>query len=139
MLTLGSLVTDCGLELATGQAAAGRRIRWVHMSELTDPTPWLSGGELLLTTGISLKAPDDQRDFVARLDDHGVAGLGFGTGLGHDELPGPVLAEATERGLPVFEVPYEQPFIAITERAFSRLVNEQHDVLERGTRVHERL
>ena len=31
------------------------------------------------------------------------------------------------------------PFIAITERAFRRLVNEQYDVLERGTRVHERL
>ena len=31
------------------------------------------------------------------------------------------------------------PFIAITERAFSRLVNEQYDVLQRGIAVHERL
>ncbi len=31
------------------------------------------------------------------------------------------------------------PFIAITERAFARLVNEQYAVLERGAQVHERL
>ena len=29
-------------------------VRWVHISELADPTPWLSGGELLLTTGMQL-------------------------------------------------------------------------------------
>ena len=31
------------------------------------------------------------------------------------------------------------PFIAITERASARLVNEQYEVLERGVQVHERL
>ena len=31
------------------------------------------------------------------------------------------------------------PFIAITERAAARLVNEQFGVLERGVQVHERL
>ena len=39
----------------------------------------------------------------------------------------------------MFEVPYETPFIAITEAAFSRLVNEQYDVLSRGIAVNERL
>ena len=42
-------------------------------------------------------------------------------------------------GLPLFEVPYEMPFIAITERAAAHLVNEQFDALERGAQVHERL
>ena len=45
----------------------------------------------------------------------------------------------SERGFPLFEVPYEMPFIAITERAFARLVNEQYEVLQRGIPVHERL
>ena len=31
------------------------------------------------------------------------------------------------------------PFIAITERAFAKLVNEQYGVLERGVEVQERL
>src|SRR3954471_23174072 len=139
MLTVGSLVSDCGLELIAGEEGSERPIRWVHISELEDPTPWLSGGELLLTTGIQLSSPARQRRFCDRLADRDVAGLGLGTGFEHKHVPKALVDEASERGLPLFEVPYEMPFIAITERAFARLVNEQYAVLERGARVHEKL
>ena len=33
---------------------------------------------------------------------------------------------------PLFEVPYELPFIAITERAFAQLVNERYEMLQRN-------
>ena len=36
-------------------------------------------------------------------------------------------------------MPYELPFIALTERAFATLVNEQYDVLQRGIAIHKRL
>ena len=139
MLTVERLIQDSGLELAAGAAAAERPIRWVHISELEDPTQWLSGGELLLTTGIQLSGAARQRQFVARLADHDLAGLGLGTGFEHKRLPKALVEEAERRDLPLFEVPYEMPFIAITERAFTLLVNEQYAVLERGARVHERL
>ena len=139
MLTVGSLTADCGLKLAAGESRADEPIRWVHISELADPTPWLSGGELLLTTGIQLPDADSQERLVDLLAEGGAAGLGFGTGFDHSGLPEALTEAARRRGLPLFEVPYEMPFIAITERAFRRLVNEQYDVLERGTRVHERL
>jgi purine catabolism regulator len=64
MLTVGTLVADCGLELAAGEAAAGNPVRWVHSSEHEDPTPWLSGGELLLTTGYNLPTAAKQRRYV---------------------------------------------------------------------------
>ncbi|UJA21361.1 PucR family transcriptional regulator [Thermoleophilia bacterium SCSIO 60948] len=139
MLSVESLVADCGLELVAGEAGAGRAIRWVHASELEDPTRFLSGGELLLTTGISLTDPAAQRAFVARLDEHGASGLGFATEIVHPSVPEAILSEASERGLPVFEVPYEKPFIEITEKAFARIVNEQHEALERASSVNARL
>src|SRR5581483_6471079 len=140
MLTVESLTSELGLEIAAGaEAAAEREIRWVHITELLDPTPWLSGGELLLTTGIPLENADRQRKFIRQLSEAGVAGLGLGTGFDHAKIPKALLAEADARGFPVFEVPYETPFIAITEAAFSRLVNEQYDVLSRGIAVNERL
>jgi purine catabolism regulator len=139
MLTVGNLLADCGLELVAGTDAEQRRIRWVHITELEDPTQWLSGGELLLTTGIQLSGAARQRRFVALLADHDVAGLGLGTGFGHKRMPKALIDEADKRGMPLFEVPYEMPFIAITEQAFTLLVNEQYAVLERGTQVHERL
>ena len=140
MLTVESLTSELGLKVAAGgDAAAEREIRWVHITELLDPTPWLSGGELLLTTGIRLENAEKQRKFIRKLTDAGVAGLGLGTGFDHDKLPKAMVAEAESVGFPFFEVPYETPFIAITEAAFSRLVNEQYDVLSRGIAVNERL
>ena len=45
----------------------------------------------------------------------------------------------SERGFPLFEIPYEVPFIAVTEKAFTRLVNEQYAVLQRSIAAQERL
>jgi purine catabolism regulator len=139
MLTVRGLVAEMGLELATGEGGADVPVRWVHISELPDPTPWLSGGELLLTTGIQLAGEERQREFVRLLAGRHLAGLGFGTGFDHDELPEAIVDEARRLDFPVFEVPYELPFIALTEKAFTRLVNEQYEVLQRGIAIHKRL
>src|SRR6476659_3011178 len=139
MLTVQGLVEEMGLDLVAGQDGAGAPIRWVHASELPDPTPWLSGGELILTTGMQLDTPEAQRKLVDRLASDHVAGLGFGTGFDHETIPEALLEEAREQSFPVFEVPYALPFIAITEKAFTALVNEQYEVLQRSIAVHRRL
>ncbi|HYB22796.1 MAG TPA: PucR family transcriptional regulator ligand-binding domain-containing protein, partial [Solirubrobacteraceae bacterium] len=86
-LTVASLIDELGLTLVSGQESAQTHVRWVHSSELADPTPWLKGGELLLTTGMQLNGPKAQRELVERLADHKIAGLGFGTGFAHRRLP----------------------------------------------------
>ncbi len=139
MLTVSELLNGLDVRLHCGESALELPVRWVHISELLDPTPWLSGGELLLSTGMLLKTPEEQREFAIRLADHQLAGLGFGTGFSHPEIPAALLEAAAERDFPVFEVPYEVPFIAVTEAAFSKLVNEQYAVLRRAIAAHERL
>src|SRR6266536_223897 len=54
MLRIHDIVDTPGLGvvLAAGADGLQNRVRWVHVSELRDPTPWLEGGELLLTTGL---------------------------------------------------------------------------------------
>ena len=131
-LTLESLIAELGLELASGEDAARAHVRWVHSTELIDPTPWLKGGELLLTTGMQLSGPKLQRELIDRLADHDIAGLGFGTGFTHKRLPAALVKAAQRRSFPLFEIPYELPFIAITERAFAQLVNERYEMLERS-------
>src|SRR5205823_11033038 len=92
-----------------------------------------------LTTGMQLDGARRQREFLTRLADHQLAGLGFGTGFMHEVVPAPLLEVAADRGFPVFEVPYELPFIAVTEAAFTKLVNEQYAVLRRALAAQERL
>ncbi len=131
-LSVKSLIAELGLELASGHESADGHVRWVHSSELHDPTPWLRGGELLLTTGMQLDGPKVQRELIERLADHDIAGLGFGTGFAHKRVPAALLTAARKRSFPVFEVPYELPFIAITERVFAQLVNERYEMLQRS-------
>ena len=110
-----------------------RPVRWVHSSELEDPTAWLKGGELILTTGMGVgRTAAKQRAYVRRLVQAGVAGLGFGLGFGHDTTPKALVAEARKLGFPVFEVPFPVPFIAITEAVFTRVAAEQFDTLQRA-------
>jgi purine catabolism regulator len=105
----------------------------VHVSELEDPTPWLKGGELLLTTGMGVeKSAAGQRAYLDRLTGAGLAGLGFGTGFSFRSVPRALIAAADRASFPIFEVPYPVPFIAITEAVFTRLVAEQYDLLSRS-------
>src|SRR2546426_3707200 len=139
MLTVHGLLEETGLSLIAGERSAETPIRWVHISELLDPTPWLSGGELLLTTGIQLRTEDEEREYMRRLVGHQLAGLGFGTGLAHEAVPQAIVGEAALLEFPLFEVPYAMPFIAITEKAFGRLVNEQYALLQRSIAFQGRL
>src|SRR5215210_3161639 len=139
MLALGDLIRDLDVRLLAGEAGLENAVRWVHISELEDPTPWLSGGELLLTTGMGLEDPEAQRAYVRRLAGHGLAGLGLGIGFAHDQVPDALRETAAELGFPLLEVPYDLPFIAVTEKAASHLVNEHYAVLQRALSAHERL
>ncbi len=139
MLTVREVLGDLDVQVLAGEANLDVPVRWVHISELADPTPWLSGGELLLTTGLALDTAERQREFIATLADHGLAGVGLGTGFTHDTVPPALVEAARERGFPLFEVPYELPFIALTEQAFTRLVNEQYALLQRSIAAQERL
>ncbi len=132
MLTVEGLVAELGLTLLSGQESARGQVRWVHSTELTDPTPWLRGGELLLTTGLQLQSAKAQRELIARLASHEIGGLGFGTGFAHKRLPPALADEARKRDFPLFEVPYELPFIAITERVFAQLLDERYEMLQRS-------
>jgi purine catabolism regulator len=121
------------LKIVGGQEGRDRTVRWVHVSELEDPTPWLRGGELLLTTGMGLgKSPVRQRAYMDRLAGARLSGLGFGVGFTYSKVPKAVRDAADRLRFPVFEVPYPVPFIAITEAVFTRLGAEQVDVLQRS-------
>jgi purine catabolism regulator len=139
MLTVRELMRDLDVKVLAGEANLDAPVRWVHISELADPTPWLSGGELLLTTGMALETAKQQRAFVYALADHGLAGLGLGVGFRHETMPKALVDAAEERDFPLVEVPYATPFIAVTEKAFTRLVNEQYAILQRSIAAQERL
>ena len=142
MITVQDILEIPGLNLRllAGHKAASNPVRWVHIAEMSDPTRWLKGGELLLTTGLALVGKDDEQvELIERLIDHNLSGLGFGVGFGFKTVPEAMVEIAERHDFPLFEVPYNVPFIALTEAVASKIVNEQYSLLQRSLAVHEKL
>jgi len=138
-LTVRDLVStpDLGLRLLTDGLDVDQPITWVHVSELIDPTPFLSGGELLLTTGITLggRVADgggaELDDYVRRLVAAAVVGLGFGTGLSHVQVSAELIEAALRQGLPLIDVPRRTPFIAIGRAVSGALAADEYAAVAR--------
>ncbi|GII89786.1 PucR family transcriptional regulator [Sinosporangium siamense] len=127
-----------GLRVLAGERYLDRQVRWVAVSELEDPTPFLEGGELVLTTGMRMTA-DAAAPYVARLAEGGAAGLGFGVGIGHDEVPGALVEAASAADFPLVEVPRQTAFIAVGKVVSELLAAEQYDEISRAFAAQGRL
>ncbi|MBB4964736.1 PucR family transcriptional regulator [Saccharothrix violaceirubra] len=134
-LTLATLVRETGLTIRVA-FGLDRVVSWVHSTELADPTPFLEGGELLLTTGLAA-GPYDA--YVRRLVDADAVGLGFGTGLSHDRVPDGLVRAAAEIGFPLLEVPRAVPFIAITKAVSAAVAADEYAAVERISVARHRL
>src|SRR4051794_6753525 len=102
-----------------------RRVRWVHTPQLADPSRYLQGGEVILTTGVFIAAGTKISAFVHTLAGAGVAALGYGLPSPYASVPRDLLDACDVRRLTLFSVPFELPFIAIGEAFVERLTSER--------------
>ncbi|WP_158296443.1 PucR family transcriptional regulator [Nocardioides albidus] len=148
VVALATLVGHPGLQLKvlTGDEASERPVHSVAVSELVDPTKYLMGGELVLTTGMWLPSDLASLDeYVDRLVAAGVVALGFGAGVVADSTPEPLVDAAARAGLTLLEVAEATPFVAVIralaeilvaeERAEHLHVHRAHQDLSRAARV----
>jgi len=118
---------DLGLVPVTSSGDLSREVSWVAVSELADPSPWLEGGELLLTTGIRLTADDAScEEYIGHLVRAGVSALGFGVGLSHAEVPEALISAAEAQGIVVLSIPEPVPFVAISREVSQWLTSKEY-------------
>lgn len=127
-IPLGEITSsfELGLALIVGHPAevADTPVQWVHTSELKDPTPFLTPRTVLLTTGSQFDSDLSQAEaeaYVERLISVGVSALGFAIDIFHDRIPYALVVACEHQGLSLFRVPYDTPFIAITQHATRQL------------------
>ncbi len=104
-MRVGDLLSYGALEvrLVAGLAGADRELLWAHSCEMPDPARFLGPNELLMTSGHCVPHdPEEQREFLIRIAEAGLAGLMVAE---HDPAPplsDALLTEADLRGFPVF-------------------------------------
>ncbi|MFB7210033.1 PucR family transcriptional regulator ligand-binding domain-containing protein [Streptomyces sp. NPDC056255] len=118
-----------------GQQRSGP-LSWAHASELADPTPWLLGAEVIMTTGLAVpRTAAWQRAYLERLDDAGVSALALSAQLHMPPLHDPFFRAADERGFPVLEVPLAVPFIAVAQEVAASVQEDARHRLGAQLRV----
>lgn len=118
MALLATLLSQSRFELRLLTRAAGREtvFDWASSSDLLDPTPFLQAEQMLLTTGTQFAddaTAETYRAYVERLVGHDVRALGFGTEVVRAGTPPELVAACETLALPLIEVPYRTPFIAL--------------------------
>ncbi|MEJ8656336.1 PucR family transcriptional regulator [Streptomyces sp. MS1.AVA.4] len=126
-------------EVVAGADRLTRTVRWVHAGEVPNIASLLKGGELLLTTGLGLGTrPAEQRAFVRRLADRGIAALVVELGPRFTRLPAAIVEAARTAGLPLIQLHREVPFVAVTEEVHTEIVNGHYALLQRAEEVYRR-
>lgn len=140
-IQLSDLLAAPGLNLQTCGTAelTPAPLQWVAVTELEDPFPFLGGGEVVLTTGLRQRSGAAQRSFVDSVHRAGALAIGFGTGLSHAKVPAALLEAANQRGLCVFEVPYETPFVALGKMVADALASDHVTQLRDLLAAHQSL
>src|SRR5262249_6080807 len=104
-----------GIRVLAGASGLWRDVEWAHVCELEDPTPWMDGPGLILTTGLAIPPTAAQQcAYLERIAGHGIAGVAIPNGMSAPPLTPQMLATADSLNLPVLEVAYEVPYLAIT-------------------------
>ncbi|WP_443058220.1 PucR family transcriptional regulator [Streptomyces sp. NBC_00820] len=113
-------------EVVAGAGQLDRPVRWVHVAEAADVGVMLSGGEMVLTTGVLLAGDETkQAEYIRSLHRAEAAAVVLGLGRAFPAPP-EVMRRAAERcGLPMVVLHRPFPFAELTEEVQSRLVRSK--------------
>lgn len=111
-----------GVLVLSGQLEA--RVTWVHVSEVMDGHRFLSGGELLLSTGLELAGAsvEARGQYVRDLAQSGASGLALELVRNLRDVPPEMLGAARMLNFPILAFPHEVRFADLTRAAHERIL-----------------
>ncbi|MEX3107494.1 PucR family transcriptional regulator [Streptomyces sp. ST1015] len=113
-------------EVVAGAGQLDRPVRWVHVAEAPDVGVMLSGGEMVLTTGVLLAGDDSaQAEYIHSLYRAEAAAVVLGLGRAFPTPPDAMRRAAERCGLPLVVLHRPFPFAELTEEVQSRLVRRK--------------
>ncbi len=133
--TLSELLTlpaFAGAEVLSGHARLSQPVTWVHVSEILDAARFLTGGELLVSTGslLAQASAQAQADYVRSLAEGGAHGLLLELVQGFREVPPELLGAARLYEFPLVVFRREVSFAQLTRAAHARILQTRGTLTE---------
>ena len=141
-ITVAELLAEpqLGLSLIAGASGLENQLTSAHTSDLPRLWEWVTGGEILMTNGMSI--PEDAAGQVAMarsLVGAGAQALAIGAKMHAPELQPEFLAVCDELSLPIVNVPFPLPFTAIARSVATASQSEEFRRLRQTARIYELL
>jgi PucR family transcriptional regulator, purine catabolism regulatory protein len=125
--------------LLAGVPGLGATVRWVHATDLADPSPYLKGGELVLTNGQWRHGRSDSRRYVELLSTAQAAAIGYGLRKQGAHTPSDLVDACERAGMPLLEIPHDMAFVEISELVATQYAEQSRRSLLRQMRRDEAL
>lgn len=131
--------------LATAQVVTvgdnlARNVVWMHIVDLPDVREWVRPGIFLLTTGYAWPHSEpEQREMIRSLASLDLACIGLAVPNYFEHFPLAIIDESQHIQLPLIEIPWNIPFVQITETVHRAILNEQYHVIEQSEEIHRTL
>jgi PucR family transcriptional regulator, purine catabolism regulatory protein len=126
-------LSRAGPRVVAGAAHLDRPVRWVHIAEIADIASLISGGELLLTTGMGIdRTAAAQRRYLTSIADAGAAGLVVELGRMFTSVPAAMVQVAEQRGLPLIALEHSARYIEVTEAVHRAIISHQYTLLRQA-------
>lgn len=121
MVTINWLVQNSGFKniiCLAGKQNVQNEISGVHIMDNPDTVRFFKNGEMVLTTGFSLKdMPIEKRkELIVALKNKNCSGIALKINRYFNEVPAEILEMAEKVGLPVVQIPYEYSLADIEYR-----------------------
>ena len=110
------------MKLIAGKAGLNNYVRWVHLIENADLSPFLHGNEMVFITGVGINSESHLMSFVEELTAKRCSALVINTGKYIKSIPESVKDFCDINSLPLFTVPWEVRLIDITYDFCHRIV-----------------
>ena len=129
-LTVEELVKESenkfGLKLLCGSEGLCNPAEWVYISEDISTIPFLRGGELIITTGVTSDTSRWLFEFVTALIRQGACGLIVNVGkyLFEEDIREDIRELCAEYSFPLFIMPWHVHIFDITHEYYSRIFRE---------------
>jgi purine catabolism regulator len=142
VISVAELIAEpqLALSLLAGAPGLANGITWAHTSDLPRLWEWVTGGELMMTNGLSIPADAaGQVELAESLVRAGASALAIGEKMHAPPLLPEFLEACNTLPLPLISVPYPLPFIAIARSVAESSLLEESRRLRQTARIYDLL
>jgi purine catabolism regulator len=139
--TIANLLDDpeLGLTLRSAGGNLNAPVQWVYVTDLRDPSAYLSAGDLVATNGLWRRRRSDSETFVERLAAGRACGLVYGLAQRTTETPEDLIEACARHGLVLLELAHPHAFSALAKAVAAEQAAERRRELDQALRRQDAL